>query len=206
MYANTPSAIARGDDDDTPKQGSLYCGCCCDMRRAVIIVNVILLVSSLITIVRSLNAEDLTAGLNEEQLDVLERSDLAFLITAIATMVFCAVGVVGAATYNIYLVGSNIVVLLAALAVRSYFLFAAVGGVLDLASEDDDFLDLTEEEKSNVLDVSGDLLIANVVISAVFVLFVYVYPHVVFIMEVRNGIMSEETYKRREEASCCCVA
>jgi hypothetical protein len=44
----------------------------------------------------------------------------------------------------------------------------------------------------------------GVFIGSAIVTALWIYPHVGLIMEIRNGIMSVETYPR-EEYSCCCV-
>ncbi len=61
-------------------------------------------------------------------------------------------------------------------------------------------------EISDMLDVRLNLglLIAGYLINIAFFLS-YAYAHVSFVLEVKRGIMSKETYKSREEASCCCV-
>jgi hypothetical protein len=41
-------------------------------------------------------------------------------------------------------------------------------------------------------------------IGSAIVTALWIYPHVGLILEIRNGIMSAETYPR-EEYSCCCV-
>ncbi len=43
-------------------------------------------------------------------------------------------------------------------------------------------------------------IVIGLIITALFM-----YPHIGFIIEVRRGIMTRETYSR-EEHSCCCVS
>ena len=79
---------------DLPKQGKKCCGCCCDFRRAVIIVNIVSIVVNL-----------------------LVRARIVEGISALIGVAFSIIAIVGANKYNIYMVGANILWMLVVLAV-----------------------------------------------------------------------------------------
>jgi hypothetical protein len=126
-----------------PKRGHKLCSGCCDVRRAVIIVNMVV------------------GGLTL----------LVFIFVFPLAIVFapfplapCALGIMGAIQYNVYMVGA------AALHICVVIGFA----------------------------------LSNFNIFGVALFAFFLYPHIFFIKEVRDGIMSKENYGN-ERHSCCCV-
>lgn len=43
------------------------------------------------------------------------------------------------------------------------------------------------------------------IVFGLIIIVLFAYPHIMFIIEVKKGILTKETYPR-EEFSCCCVA
>jgi hypothetical protein len=198
-YHGTP-VTADGVSQATPyrimylpaKQGHKCCGCCCDVRRATIVVNAVSLslgVLGLMALIAMLKypAYDYN-GQYEDAMQLnddyfqddyefreymsgvdtsgrsLRTSMLLSLFYVFFRMVAEVVGIYGAATYSQWMVGVG----LAGYVVDA--LFALVRLQLD-----------------------------SVIMAGFFA-----YPHVVLINEMRKGIMTEQTYQF-EKHSCCCV-
>jgi len=96
------------------KQGHKCCGGCCDVRRATIIVNLVqlgLLTFALLGII-VISKADLSTIEDETQRAAAEQAQqhagLATGLT-IVKMVFAGLGVYGAMSYNIYMVGASAV-------------------------------------------------------------------------------------------------
>lgn len=62
----------------------------------------------------------------------------------------------------------------------------------------------TEEDQDDLERFFRIFLIIGYAIGAIFTA-LFVYPSFCFVREVRNGIMTKETYPR-EEHSCCCTS
>uniref|UniRef100_A0A7S2EL06 Uncharacterized protein n=1 Tax=Trieres chinensis TaxID=1514140 RepID=A0A7S2EL06_TRICV len=167
----------------TLKRGHKCCGGCCDMRRAVIIVNIISVAFGVLTIpfislgYSVLNASSdfssaMTDAMDDDEakqafadVEKAAGASLGFLIFfTVAKLVCYSCGIYGAMSYNIWLVGISLV------AYGLDFIYALTNGSI-LA-----------------------LLLPGF----------FAYPHVFFIKEVKEGIMSEENYEL-EKHSCCCV-
>jgi hypothetical protein len=145
------------------KQGHSFCGVCCDMRRCVIIINCVYVIISLL----DLSAEKF-AMYPFGWFDVM----IYFKI------VLCAVGIVGAVQFNIYLVAIPAVMYLLEA------IFAAIVIITD-----------------NSYGVYSLLLFGYYSLPVCCIL---LYPHILFIIEKCRGIMTKENY-HNEEQSCCCV-
>jgi hypothetical protein len=163
------------------------CGGCCDMRRAVIVVNIVnacimvlgfLSVAALAggsssTSAATSSSNDDQAAANDDQMESevkevytsMEGSSIAFLMAIMAVkLILNLVGIYGAMTYNVLMVGASCV--------------------------------------SYILEGLMALVTLNV-FSALYCGF-FAYPHVFFIREVRAGIMTKENYSSVKH-SCCCV-
>jgi hypothetical protein len=134
-------------DGKGPKRGHKLCGGCCDVRRAVIIVNMVVGGLTLLVFIFVL--------------------PLAILFVPFP-LAPCALGIMGAIRYNVRMVGA---------AALNICVIIGVG----LSAFNQHF---------NMFGV------------ALFAFFLY--PHILFIKEVRDGIMSKENYEN-ERHSCCCV-
>ncbi|KAL7493962.1 hypothetical protein ACHAWT_002748 [Skeletonema menzelii] len=109
----------------------------------------------------------------------------AFLIVGI---IIISLTIAGAALYNKWMVILG--ALWAVITLIKSFVKAARGG---------SFLTIT--------DVNGEYYSYPIVdlIWAIIWQGLVLYADITFIVEVSKGIMSRETYKKREEQSCCCV-
>jgi hypothetical protein len=136
-----------GDGSHRTKIGHVCCRCCCDTRRAVIIIKAVY--SFLIVL-------DLVFG---SKLVVKEGLDVLFLLCTVC-------GTMGAIRYQRYLIGVAVLphaidfVMVAVYPIQMWWMIPILAAL--------------------------------------------VYPHVMLIQEINDGIMSKETYDR-EKASCCCV-
>jgi hypothetical protein len=191
---HTPAAIATAVAD-TPmhsqtKQGSKCCGCCCDYRRAVIILSILTIISNVIGMIIYTQSNQAIRGFDLDDDGVFDEVEDLYRQQAILAGVglFASiVAVVGAYRYNVYMVGFNVLYIIAS------FITSIV---------------LTNEAYNTVEeDYNGNngipYPITTVVFQGFFML-LYIYPHVGFMYEVKAAILSEETYPR-EEFSCCCT-
>ena len=101
------SPMIRGE-----KQGHKCCGSCCDVRRAVIVVNIVNIVNMLwvifAMIVFQKTASTMTYDDDTQQaaIDVVANMPLGLMIAIwLVSAVFSAVGIAGALLYNKWLVG-----------------------------------------------------------------------------------------------------
>jgi uncharacterized membrane protein YbjE (DUF340 family) len=178
---------------DQEKKGAKCCGCCCDYRRAVIICNVLLLIFGIIGLVLYLGSAVSSRNVDVDDDEVIGIVDDAYTIIAAlygVSVVSAICGLVGGIKYNIPLVSIQVLWLIVAFVVGIVLSVVAINDV-------NDQLELNGEEELNQP-------IGSYIFSAT-ITCLWMYPHVGFIMEVKSGIMSLETYPR-EEYSCCCVA
>ena len=169
-----------------PKEGHSFCGCCCDMRRATIIINIYLLVSSIFSVFYLYfflnNLPSITANIQDDTVkQQMETIDFSSIYTplVIAMMVVSSLGsivaIVGALKYNTWLVGVNVVI----------FVVGTITGIVT----------------SYQTGTSPGVIILIQLVRCFFI-----YPQVMFVYEIEGTkTMSQQTYPR-EEQSCCCVA
>eukprot|EP00579_Thalassiosira_antarctica_P000207 CAMPEP_0201866708 /NCGR_PEP_ID=MMETSP0902-20130614/1187_1 /ASSEMBLY_ACC=CAM_ASM_000551 /TAXON_ID=420261 /ORGANISM="Thalassiosira antarctica, Strain CCMP982" /LENGTH=223 /DNA_ID=CAMNT_0048391729 /DNA_START=98 /DNA_END=769 /DNA_ORIENTATION=+ len=184
-----------GIESTGPKMGHKCCGGCCDMRRAVIICDIILLVGGVLSLcfegigaygasaVANMSfdddafasfGDDATAdifqgGLDGSQALMKQAEDLLLGLMVITSITLATTGasIWGAINYNYWPVAANTI----CLGVRAILPF-----------------------------LMGAPSIMGAAITAL-----WIYPHVVFCLEVRSGVLCRETYGR-EQFSCCCIA
>ena len=166
--------LAAGNGGDGRKLGHSCCGGCCDMRRAVIIVNIIntvLLTLGLFGVVaarrasNNVDASQLDDDTLQDALEQFKELPLGgFIVIQTIKILLCLAGIVGAVKFNQVAVG-----------------LAMVGYLFD----------------AMMALIRFDLI--GLVIAGFFT-----YPHVLFIKEVRDGLMTKENYPN-EKQSCCCV-
>jgi hypothetical protein len=180
------------DIHDQEKQGQTCLGCCCDMRRAVIIISIMSLSLSAISLVFLLGFESLRMATQDAFDDdvLLETIEHSYLVQSIFVgigLVPSMCSLVGGIQYNVYLVGINIVWLI------TEYIATIVNEMLA-------FLEI-EESYAGTQNIKMPWVswVISAIISALFI-----YPLVRFIREINLGIMSRETYPR-EEFSCCCT-
>jgi hypothetical protein len=201
-----PVAITTATDDDTwsspiyhqsdedlrRRQGHKFCYCCCDYRRAVIIINMVFgVLEALLLILLATGTYGLyhyngggsTSLANEYSYETIE------IIFGGISIILSSVAIFGACYYKIILVGLNVL----------WLVVAYVLGIIFAVQYCSEFRD-------NCGDYYYCTCTLNVgsVIGAGVVMCLYVYPHIGFIVQVYKGIMSRETYPR-EEYCCCCV-
>jgi uncharacterized membrane protein YeaQ/YmgE (transglycosylase-associated protein family) len=181
---------------DTPmhsqmKQGSKCCGCCCDFRRAVIMVNISLFVYGFTAVIGyGQGAQSIGQGIDFDDdgvNDIVEDAHRQGAILNAIGVFACIVALVGAHRYNIYMVGFNIL----------YFIVSFIASII-LTNK---AFNALEEDYNGDEDIP--LPIGQFVFQGA-IMCVVIYPHVWFMSQVKAGIMSAETYPR-EEFSCCCV-
>lgn len=190
-------AVSTGhaDGSGTPmwqqeKQGARCCGFCCDYRRAVLIIACISALFSLGYLIFALVAPDVIPSVgveydDDEVEEILEDLVKVGGILAGISLFANICAIIGAIKYNIYLVAVN------ALWIFGNFVANTITSI-EYAND------------INQTDPDTDLsLVPNIIVSGV-IACLLAYPHVGFIVEVKRGIMSFETYPR-EEYSCCCT-
>ena len=184
------------------RQGGTFCGCCCDFRRATIIVNSVIMGLSAFSLFSLFNRpdsstkeilqdtmEDITDDIVLEELaQVVDESLLAGSILGGVLLLLTAIPLYGAYMFNVRMVGFGVVLLGASLITEIVLGYIYVQQADDVVKP----TDLYEFNQPIVIYTGTALL-------QVF----FMYPHVGLIMEMRAGIMSFETYPR-EAYSCCC--
>ena len=159
------------------KLGHRCCGCCCDTRRAVIILNIITAVLYFLWMgvwIEAVNNPGIE-GIDDDQLeqDIVDSYKWSLIINGVG-VAFSIAAIIGASLYNIWLV---------------------LLGVLWIVTD----VILSFMYTDAVAKYHG-MFIAWILVWAGLML----YPHVAFIYEVKKGIMTRDTYPR-EQFSCCCV-
>ena len=168
-----------------PKQGHMFCGCCCDVRRATVAVNMV----SIIYAVISMITVSITVG-NAKQNetndpyaytynDQLKTVLTVSIIASIIGICFSIAAIIGAIKFNIGLVGSNVV-------------WLAIGFITTIAV--------------SAPATGYSYGAVNILFYLAFLCF-FLYPHIMLIYEIKGSkTMSQESYTPREEKSCCCVS
>ena len=170
--------ISDGNCNHNKKKAHSCCGGCCDMRRAVIVVNAILLVGRTMAVMGIHQMANFMKSFSQGFVDSVteggqgddttkETIAQAFddgVTTAMMVLTFgimiAGLSIYGAVTYNKYLVASNAIYL--ALGMFQFGLLSIVTNGF------------------------------------------FIYPHAFLIYYIHIGIISEENYAK-EEQSCCCV-
>jgi hypothetical protein len=171
------------------KEGAKCCGCCCDYRRAVIIIAIITICISLGAIILTVASSVSTTQIDIDDDALLEIWDDSLRTQAIFSGVslVCAIcALVGANMFNIPLVALNTL---------WYVANFIAGTIVNIQTSDE-----INAETDDDLAIS---VIPTIAISAA-IACIFMYPHIGFMYEIKKGIMSFETYPR-EEFSCCCA-
>lgn len=186
-----PTGVSAVPMREQPKIGKKCCNCCCDFRMAVIIIDIIGIALSVFGLaLLALPSEDLYEAyrLDEDEEEALEVYSDSITATAIISgigIVALAVPLYGAVKYNAPMVGFGIVWLVAT------FIAAVV-------------IDIIYINKANEVKQGADFnypflsYLVNAVVTGLLI-----YPHAGLMMEIKQGIMSDETYPR-EQYCCCC--
>lgn len=170
------------------KQGGKFCGCCCDYRRAVIIVVLVLVVCEILVLIAVLAGEysRVYCGDYYECDEFMNKYETMEIIFSVVSIILGIAAIVGARIFNTFLVGAN-----------AFWLIAGI--ILNAVIS----MQMCKEWQDQGAEYTCQTPYGLFVIAVIIVL-LFVYPHVGFIVEVKKGIMSHETYPR-EEYSCCCV-
>lgn len=181
--------IEADDDKDSlsfysrPKLGHVFCGFCCDVRRATIVVNFIAIVCvshfmAVIAFIRSDAFKNLIP--DDEVREILDDmppppSDA---ITYAVVGICCAVSaLVGALMFSFSLVLINVVWMM-------YGVFSIVF--------------FQKDQEMPIPDFNFAMILIRSFI---------VYPQIILLYELKvSKTMSKETYTKREKHSCCCVS
>lgn len=172
------------------KLGGKYCGCMCDYRRAVVVISIFGIVGNVILLIMTASGVAVTAAAGSSVEDDQVATDyytsaaisgyyaIAFFFAILGYIwLLCA-----ALKYSTCMLSVGVLFQLYAFAVsiyRSYVQDASFG------------------------PVNGGQWAINIIVNA-FVYGLAIYPNVGLILEIKNGIMSKETYPR-EAYSCCCT-
>ena len=181
---------------EQPKVGSKCCGFCCDFRRAVIIINSVVISFSTYSILlyfnRPADMEQIWGEVIRDD-EVLEElggiEDEGYLAIAIigAIAVFATiVPIYGAYRFDNRLIGFGVGFLILSFVTRFVVVYTLI-------------------EKAD--DVSENVMFAQpTFIYTVYAIIIalFVYAHIGLMYEINKGIMSAETYPR-EEYCCCCA-
>lgn len=189
-------AVSLGDTNSSlpmwqqEKQGAKCCGCCCDYRRAVIVLAIITICIDIGYILLALIAASTpTTRVDADDDAVLAVYEDSATYQAIFSGVslFCSIcALLGANKFNIPLVAINTL---------WYVANFIAGTIISLNT-------INEMNEIATTDVTYTA-VPSIILGAV-VAMLFMYPHIGFMYEVKNGIMSFETYPR-EEYSCCCA-
>jgi hypothetical protein len=174
------------------KKGSKCFGFCCDYRRAVMMVNNFVIISGIVSVIQYLLGTKAVGEVSvddDDLMDIVEdvyRQEVILLGVGLFTSI---VANVGAYRYNIYMVGCNIIYMMASFTTS----VVLINKTFNTLQEDYD------GDKDIRLNFPLVLFIVRGVVMCL-----VIYPHVGFVYEVQAGILSAVTYPR-EEFSCCCV-
>jgi hypothetical protein len=166
------------------KQGSKCCGCCCDYRRAIIILNTLFIISGVLSVslniigTQQIGQFDLDDDALKDTVEDIYRQEA--ILAGVGGVFASVVAVVGACRYDIYKVGFNIIYMIANFIATILLTNKAYNAL--------------EEDYNGGKDIR--LPIGTFVVQGVG-LCVLIYPHVGFMFEVKAGIMSAETYPEK---------
>ena len=168
--------------DGQPKLGHKCCGCCCDTKRAVIIIQLIFgIVLNCVGIALSLFAVGIRVDDDPQLEEDLKKAGKTNAIINGVGIAIAVIVIFGANMYNIYLVLLGILWTITQTVVNILLTYQAY-----------------QDSSNNSYPVVSAII-------PIIVSLMLIYPHAVFIFEVHSGVMSVETYAAREEQSCCCV-
>jgi hypothetical protein len=170
--------------EDQEKVGDKCCGCCCDFRRAVVVLSIIGIVINAIYCALAATAGGVSAALTDDedmQTGYAVSGGLFALIYAVG-MVFNIFQLCGALKYHVCILATCLTwhCIEIALSIWSHF-------------------ETYPEGSAN----RGANIAGSIIGSIIFGILLGVYPIGMLIKEINAGTMSEKTYPR-EAYSCCC--
>ena len=194
-----------GTDNNVPmylqeRQGSTCCGCCCDFRRATIIVNSVIIGLSTFSLFSLFNRPDNTEetlqltmditddAVLEDLAQVVNDSLLAGAIMGGVLLVLTAVPLYGAYMFDTRMLVFGVVLLVATLITEILLAYIYIEQADDVVAS----TQLYEFNQPIVIYTATALL-----------QILFIYPHIGLILEIRAGTMSFETYPRETYSVCC---
>lgn len=172
-----------------PKVGGKCCGCCCDYRRATFVVDILVCVFNVLAVLILVSYGgiyyDDNFGDNDVPYNILAIEAVLCTITVIAG----GIGIYGSLQYNVYAVGFTGV----------WLLLNWMASLIDSIAFCAAFEDEPDDYRTYECRVSPE----GVTLSF-FIVVGFIYPHVLFIKEVIQGILTKDNYSR-EKYSCCCT-
>ena len=165
------------------KQGKKCCGFCCDFRRAVIVMAILGIIEFTILIIVQVFGIAFGASIvaEAEDDDLVQASGIGIAVTSGLIAGLYAIGLL----FSIFHLLAALKYSVCMLATVLVFNFIGLGYDIYYATL-----------------VGGDLMI-GLICYCIVVAAIYIYPTVGLLMEIKEGIMSPETYPR-EAYSCCC--
>jgi hypothetical protein len=172
-------------EDTGEKQGLKCCGCCCDFRRAVIVMALIGIVISVISLILLVSGAAVmgvaAANANDDIMaSGLAAGTVAFTVVIIIYVIvalFYIFQLMAAIKYNVCMLGTVVV-------------FNAIFFILSITNY-------------IMNSYSAGALAGNLIFSVIF-FGLEIYPTVGLLREIKAGTMSAKTYPR-EAYSCCCM-
>ena len=203
------------------KKGGKCFGCCCDYRRAVIILSIISIVLGIIGLISQSTTGNNTSvnDISDDEIvkDIEEITDsykTGSIVLAVIGFVMSLIALGGGITFNWMMVGISVIYVIISFIVGIILGLRQFNEIVDYLDETNygtttngttiDGDTLTESEEDDLEAFIRMMLIVGYVIAGI-ITALFVYPSFCFIQEVRSGIMSKETYPR-EEHSCCCMS
>lgn len=180
---------------DQEKQGGKCCFFCCDYRRAVVVISILQMINSLVWLVLFAGAGGfaVVGSLEAQNNDDLSSEGLAaaagasYILAAMYGVFFlCNIFVLCAALrYSVCMLSTTIIIVLIQFGISIWNV------VYRVQYSTDPTLNPTTQY---VVGIIGSIIGYGL----------YLYPIIGLTSEIKNGIMSRETYPR-EAYSCCCT-
>lgn len=218
------AATTTGSRSRPKKVGGVFLGCCCDYRRALIILSfigmilcmfyVILLLLVEATVQTYFDGEELQSGFNSETVDIYRTSLKWIAILTGIGMFFSILGIIGGCFFHRGLV-------------NCFIIYTIIGNLICIALElqssvriirrfndrddvDDDFFRQCNEDEADDIFCVGStdergLFNFSSYGARILLILIFTFPALKFNQEVRKGILCQDTYVEQEEYSCCCL-
>lgn len=203
-------------DIDGPKEGARYYGICCDMRRAVIVVNILAMCHTIFKPILFFIAWSTVEELEDESIQHLTLKTIGipvnysavdkipgeiFLTTFIGIGILLCCGIVGAVKYN-----TKALSVAAIWHVLNTFIFdiMELNTIQEFNDDNAELFSYVSLEYGKHLQLTTTRTGLQIALSLLITAALILYPHLVLIREIQKGVMSAETYPR-EQRSCCAV-
>jgi len=199
----------KSDDSDVEsqsKQGGVCCGCCCDYRRAVIIIGIWWTIAYIIGLATRdtsldwyLNDID-DANVVDAITNAFKADENAILAITIISLVLSVGSVVGAFIHNKFLVALNVIWIIVYFIVWEVYINKSYDNAIAAVNFANSFGNTIADGVAEALRTAS---ITSQVFAGIFTV-IWAYPSVMLVCELHSGVMSAKNYPR-ERASCCCV-